>query len=285
MLLILSGYLGGDALGDNPYLSVIVIQLLIFVLPALFFCRLRGKDYGRKIRISFFELGTIPFIIIACVSLMLASCAVKFGIYSLLDYTVSSSDIYGYAVEGEISAGDGGTEAVAAIFAFAIFPAVTEELVFRGIMIAEYEECGVVGAALMSSLLFAMLHLEPVLLPVYFVSGLILALSVYVTRSILAPILIHTANNIFSLFLEDYLWERILQPRNLMVFAFLIVSLTLLAFTLMFGEACRIYRSYGKDGVPSEYVIPKKKRTPTVYAVMTIPFAICLVIFIFAAMI
>ncbi len=276
----MSGYITGDLLGDNPYLSVIVLQLLIFVLPALFFCRLRGGNYGRRIRVRLFELGTIPFIIMAALTLMLASCAVKFGVYSALDFAGSTSDIYDAYIPDDIE----GVGAVAAIFTFAVFPAITEELVFRGIMIAEYETCGVIGASVLSSLLFAMLHMDLYLLPVYFVSGLVLALSVYVTRSLLAPIIIHAANNIFTLFFEDYLWESIIQPRNTVIFAFVIISLTLIACALMFGEASRIYRSYGNDGADSSYAVSKKERTPMVYAIMTIPFAVCLLIYILAVL-
>jgi membrane protease YdiL (CAAX protease family) len=84
--------------------------------------------------------------------------------------------------------------------AFAVFPAITEEFTFRGVILAEYESCGVGAAVFFSAFYFAMLHFDIALFPVYFAGGLILALSAYVTRSILAPIVIHTANNLFALF-------------------------------------------------------------------------------------
>ena len=279
ILLLLSQLLDAESLGENPYLTVIILQLLVFARPALFFCRLRGKNYSARIRVRLFEPGCIPFIILLSVTLMLASCAVKLGLYRIFDYTLEVTDIY----EAYIPAQGGGAVLFTAL-AFAVFPAITEELVFRGMMLAEYEDCGVPAAVIYSSLLFSMLHFDLKLFPVYFISGLILAFSAYVCRSLLAPICIHTVNNIFSLFFEDYIWNSILQPRNIVIFFFIITALLLIFLTLSLGEAGRIYKYYGRYGTQSSYVRTKSERIPAVYAVMTIPFAVCLVIFVFTVL-
>ncbi len=281
LLLILSGFWSPTEGGSNPYLSVIVIELLIFVLPALFFFRLRGKSYSKKARISLFEPGAIPFILTASVALMLLSCTVKLAIYAIFDYSLDVTGMYNSYVPSTPT----GTELLFSALAFAVFPAVTEELVFRGIVLSEYEECGPVSASLISSLLFAMLHFDLKLFPVYFISGILLALSTYVCRSVLAPMLIHTFNNVFSLFFEDYIWNSILQPRNIVIFSFVAVSLLLVTLMLLFGEAGRLYRSYGNFGADSSYIRKKSERTPTPVALISIPFAVCVLIFVLAVLI
>lgn len=266
--------------GTNPYLSVIVFELLIFALPALFFCRLRGAGYSHAIRFRLFEPGCIPFILIASVSLMLVSCSIKLGIYTVFDHSLEVADIY----ESYVAGVDHTDSVIFSSLALAVFPAITEELVFRGIMVTEYEDCGIPAAVIYSSLLFAMLHFDLKLFPVYFVSGAILAITVYACRSVAAPIVVHAINNIFSLFFEDYIWNSILQPRNIVIFAFLLVSLTLLSLCLLFGEAGRLYKNYGIYNADSSYVRDKSERISPVYAVMTVPFAVCLLIYILAVL-
>lgn len=279
LLLLGSEFIGPESFGGtNPYLSVIILELLIFALPALFFCRLRGDGYSRAIRFRLFEPGCLPFLILASLSLMLVTCAVKLGIYAAMNYTLDVTDIYASYVP------ESGGNVIPRALAFAVFPAITEELVFRGIMLAEYEDCGVPAAVIYSSLLFAMLHFDLPLFPVYFLSGLILAMTAYTCRSVLAPMAVHAVNNIFSLFFEDYIWNSILQPRNIVVFAFIVIALALLSLCLLFGEAGRLYRGYGTLGEPSDYVREKSERTPPVYAVMTIPFAACFLIYILAVL-
>lgn len=280
ILLLFSGFFVTDNSDVDPYLSVIIIELLIFALPALFFCRLRGKNYGKRIRMKFFEPGCIPFILTASVTLMLASCAVKLGIYAIFDYSLDVTDIY----RSYVPESSGGVSVIFTALAFAVFPAITEELVFRGIVLAEYETCGVFSASLLSSFLFAMLHFDLKLLPVYFISGMILSLTAYTSRSVLAPMLVHTINNIFSVFFEDYIWNSILQPRNIVIFSFVIITLLTVMLMLLFGEAGRIYKSYGQYGEDSSYRLKKSERTPLVYAVMTIPFSVCILIYVFAVL-
>ncbi len=281
VLLLLSGLYSGNDTETDPYLTVIIIELLIFALPALFFCRLRGKNYSKKIRFRLFEPGTIPFILIAALTLMLASCAVKLGIYAIFDYSLDVTSIY----KSPVQVTDPGTSVLFTALAFAVFPAVTEELVFRGIILSEYEVCGTLPAIFYSSLLFAMLHFDLKLIFVYFVSGVILAFTAYVCRSVIAPMAAHIINNIFSIFFEDYIWNSILQPRNIVIFSFVIITLLLVMLMLLFGEAGRIYKNYGNYGADSSYRVKKRDRTPAVYAVMTIPFSICVLIYIFAVLI
>lgn len=281
LLLLLSGLWSPSSGDENPYLSVIVIELLIFVLPALFFFRLRGKRYAGRARVRLFEPGAVPFIITASLTLMLLSCALKLAVYSIFDYSLDVTSIYTSYIPDTPS----GTDILFSALAFAVFPAITEELVFRGIVLTEYEECGVVSAVLISSLLFAMLHFDAKLFFVYFISGILLALSAYVCRSVLAPMIIHTLNNVFSLFFEDYIWNSILQPRNIVIFSFVAVSLLLVALMLLFGEASRLYRSYGNFGADSSYVRRKSERTPVTSALISVPFAVCVLIFVLAVLI
>lgn len=263
----------------DPYLAAVVVQLLIFILPTLFFCTLRGGGYAGKLRLRPFAPRAIPFVIVASVLLILVSCATKLAVFSLFGKTLGVDE--GAGIYNNYTIGNGSPVPMLYLaLAFAIIPAITEEFTFRGVILAEYESCGVGAAVFFSAFYFAMLHFDIALFPVYFAGGLILALSAYVTRSVIAPIVIHTANNLFALFLEEYIWRSILQPRNIVIFTFITILLLLIFMSFLFGEAGRLYKIYGKAGADSSYVLPPAERTGALEAFVSPLFMMCFVLYI-----
>ena len=77
--------------------------------------------------------------------------------------------------------------------------ALSEELLFRGVILTGLRPLGRGGAIVVSALLFTVMH--GLLLPNYFVAGLVLGLAAMATRSILVPISIHLFHNIAALLL------------------------------------------------------------------------------------
>ena len=77
--------------------------------------------------------------------------------------------------------------------------ALSEELLFRGVILTGLRPLGRGGALVVSALLFTVMH--GLLLPNYFVAGLVLGLAAMATRSILVPISIHLFHNIAALLL------------------------------------------------------------------------------------
>ena len=77
--------------------------------------------------------------------------------------------------------------------------ALAEELLFRGVILTGLKPLGRGGALVTSALLFTVMH--GLLLPNYFVAGLVLGLAAMATRSILVPISIHLFHNVAALLL------------------------------------------------------------------------------------
>lgn len=77
--------------------------------------------------------------------------------------------------------------------------AVAEELLFRGVILSGLRPLGRGGALVVSALLFTVMH--GLLLPNYFVAGVVLGLAAMATRSILIPISIHLVHNVAALLL------------------------------------------------------------------------------------
>ncbi len=266
------------ALGGNPYLTLTVVQLIVYALPAIFFCRLRGKGYTQRLRLRFFAPGHLFLLLFALTAMLAGSALLNLLMVSLFpggDFSGASGS-YAAAASGDV------LWMLYVILALCILPALLEEFLFRGIMTAEYESVGVPCAVCMSALLFAMMHLSFVRLPAYFFSGVILALTMYATRSVFASMLVHAANNIAALWLERYFYTAAAETGEqgvLLVFVLLcvlFVSLILFAMT-----AQRIYTGYGVTNTPSPHVHKRKRGdTGAVEAFTAPPFLLLVVLFI-----
>ena len=84
----------------------------------------------------------------------------------------------------------------------AVAPALCEELLCRGMLLAAYEDRGTVNAVMISAAWFACLHASVEGLPAEFISGLGLGLITVFTGSVFAGIIYHTVHNSVILILN-----------------------------------------------------------------------------------
>ncbi len=108
--------------------------------------------------------------------------------------------------------------------------AVSEELLFRGVLLSGLSRLGRVGAILVTALLFTAGH--GLLLPNYFVAGVVLGVAAAATGSILVPIAVHFFHNITALLLFNLsrietLGDPLWTPPGILVPAVLILALGL----------------------------------------------------------
>jgi len=274
-LLTVSSLIDPMALGTdmNLYLAVIILELLVYALPAVFFCRLRGKEYGRKLRVRFMRLSHIFLILVGLVVLLSGSALLNMLMHSV--FTVPKSEASAYA--GIWNAG------IYAVLAFCILPAVAEEFLFRSILIAEYETVSPLFAVFISALYFGMIHMDFMRLPAYILAGIVLALVFYTTRSVFASMLLHILNNLASLW-TDFAAEKLLAAagKQSLLLSFILVCLFMISLVLFFWEAQRIYQEYGENGVPSPHVRRRKRGEPSgvMEALTAPPFMLFIVMFV-----
>lgn len=98
------------------------------------------------------------------------------------------------------------------MFSSAVIPAFAEELLFRGVILANLKPFGKGMAVLVSALLFGLMHMN---LSQFFyatVAGVVLGLVYMATNSLWLCILIHFANNMFSV-LENYVFQIVPSQR------------------------------------------------------------------------
>ncbi|MBS5725650.1 MAG: CPBP family intramembrane metalloprotease, partial [Clostridiales bacterium] len=236
----------------NVYLTIMVLELIILGIPAVFFCILRGGGYSKELRIRMMQTRHITITVWAFLFMTSGSIVLSFIMYYFFpDAFVASAMAGGLTTE---------TSRLYLLITFALLPALLEEFIFRGILSAEYSSYGASVAVIMSSLCFGLLHFSFVRLPIYFFMGVILSLTAGATRSLMPSILIHAANNAFVLFFETYLY-RIAGKHSggLILLAFLIGVATLVFAILFFSRAEKLYYGYGVMNRPSPLL---RKRKP-----------------------
>lgn len=280
LLLVLSRYIDVEALKyrGSIYLSLIILQMLIFILPGVFYGSLRGKGLQKKIKKKKPGLRDIWFIFTAFGVMLFGSTLINFVSYSLIKTETQ------YSLYNTFSPGSTGTVSGIAyiVIAFAILPAITEEYVFRGIILSEYSEYGVFTAILMSSLMFAMLHFNLTQFVSYFFCGAVAAYTVYVTQSIYAGMLLHFVNNIYAIFFETFLWDVIQSPNSVVFFLFAAITAFLFFLGLSFSSAERITQMSGLKGEkPPDEAVKREGGIRLVFESLASPsFLACVIVYV-----
>lgn len=254
VLLLLSRLLDTLVLDrDNEYLAVVLLQILIFVIPGYLFLRYRGKGYTKRLRLRAPRFDQV-LLIASAAGALITGCF----LLSVLMGNLSAGQSF-VLYDTFTSHQDGTTLGVVyLILAYAILPAVCEEVIFRSILCAEFERRGVACAIAVSSILFSMLHFNLPAMPVYLFAGVILALVLYATRSVFCAIIVHFLYNLFCLFGQSGFADFYVTQSATTLFLILMIAGLLLCLAVLFGESSRLYRAYAKEGASDAYRPAKK---------------------------
>ncbi|MBQ8818855.1 MAG: CPBP family intramembrane metalloprotease [Clostridia bacterium] len=242
---------------ENEYYSVVILQMMIFLLPGAIWAKFSGDRYVSRLRLKLPSLTSVPLIISAAL-LMISGGLLISVLFGGLDSLSSNFSLYDTFISK-----DNGTVPVKLylILAYAVLPAICEEFVFRGILCLEYERGGVARAIIFSSLFFGLLHFNLVNLPVYIFAGAILALTLYATRSLLGAMLAHFLYNLFGLFGQPYMSSLYNLTGSENFFVFLITVVLLISAAVFCAVASRLYKQYLYRGYSSNYRQPVVKDT------------------------
>lgn len=244
VLLALSGLLtaASDEVSELFFTNM-VLQIVIFILPALFYCKIRKRGITHE-TYSFGVLPAHPVFLLSLFGvIVLGSMLINLGVAAAF----ATAEEFGSEASVTLTGITDATEAVYVIFAFCILPAITEEFFFRGVLMSEYAQHNPTAAVLLSTLAFAASHFELTQMPAYLFSGLLLAFAVRVTRSLIPAILLHCAINLFNVFLLPYLWQITLAPLGVLFTVFILVGLILVFALVMLRETEQIYTDYASD--------------------------------------
>ena len=271
---------------ENEYYSVILLQLMIFLLPGAIWCKFSGEKYIKGLRLRLPRANSI-LLIISSALLMVSGgllMSVLFGGLNSLSQNFSLYDTFISKTDGSIPSN------LYLLAAYAIIPAICEEFIFRGILCYEYENGGVFRAIIFSSVFFALLHFNPVNILVYLFSGMILSLVLYASRSLIGAMIAHFLYNLFGLFGQPYMntLYRITGSSNF--FLFLVAFCFFLSGAIFCHQAAKLYKKYLYEGASSDYRQPvlnsKEKIRASYISVLKEPTTIaCFAFYIVASII
>lgn len=244
---------------DNVFLAVVIMQIIIFIIPGLLYCKFRGKGLIASLRFN--PVIGAPKLWLTFTSffvLVSGSALIKLILYTI-GYRSTEYSLYQSYIPTSV---EGFGNVLYIIIAIALMPAVTEEFIFRGIVLGEYTSsgCSKSMAIALSSLLFAMIHFNIYQLPIYLYGGIILAYVTVVTDSVICSIIIHFLNNGFSLLFESRLLNIIAKTDSIIFIFFILMTVFLLFLILSMQATERIYYIKGIHGDPSPSHQNKKHR-------------------------
>ena len=284
VLLLLSRLVDASLLDRNSeFVGIILIQVFIFIIPAILYCKLRGESFTERIRLRTPRLSHIPFLLYLLVVMIAGSL-----LTSILTGGIRSLEGNFTLYDTFVARTGTPAQTAYAILAYAFLPAVGEELTYRSILCSEYEKRGVGVSMIASALLFAMLHFSFSHFLTYFFLGLLLAAAMYATRSFLAPIFLHICYNVFCLFGQPYLSAFYVNAGSNEIFIFCVVVLFLLFAAFTAGEARKIYHIHAKKNISSNYTtaLPWKHLPATLLESLLSPVAaVCFAIWLITSIV
>lgn len=183
--------------GDNPNLVMLLNTALIsipaFLLPALIFRRNNDMPIYKAPRFSHIMIAAA--IGLGCVYMNEALSFLKNAIFYGIEI-----DSNGTTAETIVD-----LSVPVMILSLAIVPPISEEFLMRGTLLECWRRSGTVPAMVVTSVLFALLHLAPSGFIIYFAIGMLLALVFIITRNVWLTVTIHFVNNMVSVLGAVYL--------------------------------------------------------------------------------
>ena len=205
-------------------------HVIIYLLPAAVFCLAVRRQESISLGLHRFSPAYVTFLVLGFLLMITLIAAEKFALAYFFSETGSAQNFRLTDADNPVSK----------LFAYVIFPAICEELFLRGLLQGEISrKAGGLAGILVSALAFALLHFDLPYFPVYFTAGLMLAIVRHVCGSVVPCVLLHAANNLFSMFFSAQL-TFIASERAGNVFVFVILILLVFLLLLFFLKSLEV---------------------------------------------
>lgn len=187
-----------------PFLSLLGVRLVfgqcMLILPTIVYLYIKKIDWKETLSFrrikwsSAFKLVILAYLlvpILACIN----------GISLIFTENQVAKTLSNMSMQGPL---------LLSIFIIAFIPCLVEESIFRGLLYGRYKEIGFKKGLLLSGFLFGLMHFNLNQFCYAFVMGIIFALLLEGTGSILAPIIVHFTINSNSIIMQ-YIQSSIVQ--------------------------------------------------------------------------
>lgn len=230
----------------DPPLTALV-YVVVYLIPVWVYKRTHRYKARAALRLKWVHPRHWPFIVMFGLSICLLCSLINLGCSAFARGVLHLS--YGNATIVDLSS----TNPATLLFIGVLLPAFFEELLLRGLVQSEYEKYGVTIGVLLTALLFALFHTNPVQIPALFVAGVCYGVLTLLFGSIWPAIAAHAINNGIAVLLAKYndFIRYILQDRLFIIiaivacFLILIITLKLLETTVdrLLGKGKKLKKS------------------------------------------
>lgn len=226
---------------ESASLTYVILNVIIFLIPGFIYTRLRHEETAAQWRLRPFSGFHLFFLFVSSVAAFFGSLLLGILLARVFpeSFAATAMTSSGFFVSDNSFFGVCRT-----LLAFALVPAVSEEFVFRSIVLHEYEKFGWLHASLVSALTFSMMHFNLVRFPIYFFCGLLLSLVAIATNSMIASSLVHFLFNAGIIFFESYVTHCVTTAQNgYILLLFIVIFLALISLFFVLACAQKIFRA------------------------------------------
>ena len=199
LLSIAASFLPLDFLGEIPVLNLVFSQLLI-LLPSVVYMLINRIPYKEAVRFRKMKPGDIALSILFGILIQPAMTLIN-----ALSMVFATNTTSNFLVEMSRQ-----VPLFVSLFFIAAVPAVLEETVYRGVFFNEYRKVDVWKGALLSGLLFGLMHGNLNQFCYATLMGFLFALLIEATGSILSTMLVHfwtNSGSVVMIYLYPKLYE------------------------------------------------------------------------------
>lgn len=189
------------------YTSRLLFSQLILVAPGATYLLAGNRSYAKAVRLKPLRVGTILWLILFTVCIMPVMGMIN--AISMLFVENSTSTMMGEVITGN--------SYFISIILIALLPCIFEESVYRGMFYNEYRKVSPIRGMLLSALLFGLMHGNLNQFSYAFFMGLVFAVAIEATDSILASMVMHFLINGFSttmMFIMEIIDDQLLQEAS-----------------------------------------------------------------------
>ncbi len=210
----------------------VLIYAVVYFIPLTVYNRTHRYKARTSLRLKAVKIRYWPFIVLFGLSVCLICSLINLGSTALVRMVLHLEAPTGSIVD--LSSTKPGVLFLTGV----LLPALSEELLLRGLVQGEYEKYGVTIGVLLTSVLFALFHTNPVQIPALIVAGVCYGVLTLIFKSVWPAVVAHAINNGVAVLLARYndFVRYIFQDRLFMIFA-IIVCFLILIFTLKMLES------------------------------------------------
>ena len=248
---------------DKFFILAVISNICAFLLPAIFYIKLKGAGYSKNLRLSVpkFKKEYISLTIFMFLALVAGTVLIN----SLLFYFGSAGT---GAEAGNIESvlpflfytGGNPVYDMGIFISFVILPAFCEEFFFRSVLFAEYEKYGAFCAVIITSSAFAMSHFSFKFFPSYFFAAVIFYILTKITNSVIFAIILHAGYNFCAIYLWDKLLGVLKFEQNRVIFIFLTAIFFIIFICLVLNGLEGVYYKKAYNNEPSPVHLSENKQ-------------------------